>query len=398
MYNFWSIAGYEYKKLLMRKIVWVTLGLMMLFSVIVSCFEIQGDYYIDGELQGSHYDMIQEEVRYGRALSGRKIDDELIREVREAGERIPEKEIPYRMKEYQSNIAPYQEIRYFIGDIVSDYKENGVDEESLYAARKANVERMWKSDMLTSGEVEYLSELEEQIETPFVYQYARGYKQFLAIIFTIGLMGTMLTAICIPVIFTEEHSRKTDQLILCSKLGKRPLFLAKAFVGITFSIAADLILCLCAGITTFIIYGADGFNAQMQLLRVVDSWPLTAGQAVIILILLSVAAALLNCVIAMALAEYLRSSVATMAVMIGGMLFSQIFNVPDYYRVPSQLWDFIPANMVSTWGAFRDRLIPFFGTYLTQWQIAPIVYILVSAIILWACYQKYRRYQVGVRI
>ena len=42
--------------------------------------------------------------------------------------------------------------------------------------------------------------------------------------------------------FGEEHIRRTDQLILCSKNGKEPLYLAKMAAGITFGIAGTVLM------------------------------------------------------------------------------------------------------------------------------------------------------------
>lgn len=79
------------------------------------------------------------------------------------------------------------------------------------------------------------------------------------------------------------------------------------------------------------------------------------------------------------------------------LLLSMLANVPEEYRVLAQLWDSIPVNFISIGGAFENYLYPFFGTYLTAWQVIPWVYLLLAVVAGGLCFQRYQSFQAGGR-
>lgn len=101
---------------------------------------------------------------------------------------------------------------------------------------------------------------------------------------TIGLFVLMAVSICLSVLFAEEHTKRTDQLILCSKHGKVMAYWAKIFAGISFAIGISLLFSIFAVVLSVGIYGMDGFDAMFQLMFAKYSYPLTACQAVLIII------------------------------------------------------------------------------------------------------------------
>ena len=84
MNNFWLMVTFEYKKLMKRKITWITLALLMGLMVFSACTPIIGDYFINGERVDSNYNMLKTDIAYAKEISGRKIDDGLLREAGEA--------------------------------------------------------------------------------------------------------------------------------------------------------------------------------------------------------------------------------------------------------------------------------------------------------------------------
>uniref|UniRef100_UPI00405796EC hypothetical protein n=1 Tax=Acetatifactor sp. TaxID=1872090 RepID=UPI00405796EC len=73
----------------------------------------------------------------------------------------------------------------------------------------------------------------------------------------------MAIAICLSTVFSEEHARKTDQLILCSRNGRKKLFYAKILAGVTFGVSVAIILFLLAMISTVWVYGGRGFDTAV---------------------------------------------------------------------------------------------------------------------------------------
>ena len=106
-----ELYKYEVKKILVRKIVWITLLICMLGIVVTICANLTGTYYVDGEAVDTHYHMFQVDQAYYKALSGRAIDQELLDEMWEAYGRIPSGAERYTLtEEYQTYARPYSDI------------------------------------------------------------------------------------------------------------------------------------------------------------------------------------------------------------------------------------------------------------------------------------------------
>ena len=398
MYNFWSLTLFEYRKLWKKKTVWISILIILLLCFIASIVNAIGDYQLGGETYDSNYNIIKTEQAYGEALSGRQIDDALLGELQEAYSKVS-KDSGYTMtKEYWQYAHPYSDLysslRQITGDLV---REQGFSADSLYKMRTQLLHEEWESMRLTEGEIAHFSEMEAGTEIPFTYKYCEGWKRLIALMYTNGVMICMLIAICIPVIFAEEHVRRTDQILITTKLGKQTLYWTKVFTGITFGLLVSLGIIIVELIPTFIIYGTAGFDAQMQLLLPLTSWDLTAGQMTLILAALLLVSSVVFSAIAMVISEKTRSNVVPMAILIALMLANLFFNIPEEYRILSQIWNGLPTAIVSIWNAFDIRLIPIGNTYLTIWQVAPWIYIVVTMIILAIGYRIYKKFQAGGR-
>ena len=228
--------------------------------------------------------MLRTDSAYARSLSGRPIDDRLLREMQEAYRKVPENtEIPYSAtEEYQKYARPYSEIHNFVLRVAGNSWDT-ISQADLYQLRLAAVEQGWKQLLLTDAEKGYLEKQEDSLEVPFVYGYDDGYTNYMSLLFTTGLLLLLGIAVCVPQIFSEEYSRKTDQLIASSPLGKKPLYLAKIFTGLTFGLGLALFLAGITAAAVFAVYGTDGFETAIQLDYPGLSWNITVGEAALIL-------------------------------------------------------------------------------------------------------------------
>ena len=210
-------------------------------------------------------------------------------------------------------------------------------------------------------------------------------------------MEIMFIAICLSTVFTVEHTRKTDQIILCTRLGKKKLYAAKILAGLTVGIGFTLLLSLLMlGIVAF-LYGFDGYNTVFQfvLLRPFD---LTIGQAALILVALSFAGAALVSLFTMMLSELTKNSVATIGAITGVMLVTMfIMEMPANLKLLSEIWHLLPSNLVSLNGAFRYSAISVGGNTLAAYQYAPVVYAVLAVVFALIGKQTYNRYQINGR-
>ena len=81
-----------------------------------------------------------------------------------------------------------------------------------------------------------------------------------------------------------------------------------------------------------------------------------------------------------------------MAVMVGILLLSMAVNIPDQFRMASQLWLCIPSNALAIWNLLDCRLIPLFGNILPDAASANYICGSCSAAAVEG-YRGYRRYQ-----
>ena len=69
MRSFWLLTGFEYKKLFQRKIVWITLAVMIAACILLSCISYMATgYTIDGEPVNG-YDLKKKHVAQDKEAS-----------------------------------------------------------------------------------------------------------------------------------------------------------------------------------------------------------------------------------------------------------------------------------------------------------------------------------------
>jgi len=388
MNNFGVLYRYECKKLLNKKIIWISFSLCIITIIISLFIPFLGNYYIDGEVIDTNYNMYQIDKRYDEALNGREISQDLLEETIAAYRKIPE--VPglhyINTEEYQQYARPYSEIFNFIrktsgmqtAEVMLSWQPS---EDDLYAKRQIWLMSLWEDLRLSRGEMDFWKEREEQIKTPYVYQEHNGYSSIISSYQTVGILVLMLIAISLSGIFADEHTRKTDQIVLCSPLGKARLYWAKIIVGISFAVISTILFFAATFVSTIGVYGSGGFQAAFQLIYADNSDPITCGQAVIIAYGNMMFAAIITSVFVMVLSELLHSNIATLAISIGLLIMAMIVNVPDQYRMLAQIWDWFPWCFIAPWNVFGQYTISMLGHYLTPWQAVPMIYFVSSAMI-----------------
>ncbi len=391
---------YEIKKILMRKTVWITTAIMLAATIFVVVSRLAGNYYVDGNVVDSNYNMFVTDRAYARELSGRAIDDVLLGEMQEAYAKVPEVANYTLTEEYQQYARKYSSIRNFAKNILGRTDKEklllSISWEDLYAEREKLLMQDWRMYMLSDGEIAYWEEKEQEIEKPFVYAYIDGWHRSVTYMYSMNMLLLLLIAVSLSPVFADEHGRRTDQLILCSRYGRKPLYMAKLAAGISFAIAEVLVFGIIFVLLTFSIYGTDGFSAPVQLIYL-TSHPMTMGELAVLMYGLLMAAVVLYSIMVMVISEISKSNVATIGFMVMFLIISLFVNIPEQYRVIGQLFDMLPMILVTTWGILDMRLTPIPGGYLTLWQSALILYLIAMVVLLLIGKRCYGRYQIKSR-
>lgn len=407
MTNLGVLYGFEVRKILRRKIVWISMILMAIITVVSVSAPLIGSYYVDGVKVDTHYHIFQVDSAYAKELSGRAVDSELFGEIKEAYGKIPLPKIVDRYnltEEYQTYARPYSAvynyIRRYTDMTLTEILEWEMDEQDMYDKRQKMLQENWRYYLLTSEEKEYWRMQEEKLENPVVFQYAEGYNNLLAGAYSVGLSVLVIIAVCLSGIFPEEHVRKTDQQILSSRYGRDVIYRAKLLAGLSFGACVSLLFTILTIVTACLLYGMDGFGAPVQMIYPEASSTLSAGEMMLLAYGKIIVAGIFVSIMVMVLSEALHSTIGTLSLVMGVIILSMFFRVPvDQYRIWSQLWSYLPSEYVAAWNIdmVNPRTVPLFGRFFMSWQIGPVVYGILGVILAFWGKRRFNGYQVSGR-
>ena len=214
--------------------------------------------------------------------------------------------------------------------------------------------------------------------------------------YTVGILVLLTVAICLAGVFPEEHSRRTDQLILSSRYGRKPAYLAKILAGISFVTVYVLLTVFLMLIETYFLYGLEGFGAAFQLIMPTSSHVLSVGMSVVIAFAMLLFGAVLTGIFVMLLSELFRNSLGTLALTVGLIIFTMfVSDISEQYRVVSQAWSYLPCNFIAVWNIFDCRTVSLFGKVLAAWQAVPVLYLVIGGIFAVIGEKRYVKCQVS---
>ncbi|GAB6108494.1 hypothetical protein [Fusibacter bizertensis] len=275
MNEFWCLVGFEYKKILRKRSVQITLLLAILLTAVSILATLFGSYYIDGKPYETNYEGMVKDRDYARNLSGQVIDGNLIMESVHAYAQIPDSYRYSDTQEFQTYARPYSAVYGIVRSVFNltsktfnfqDFRELSKEKaDTFYAARHDHVEQIIESTQMSMKAKIKVLALNEKVKKPFEFSYIEGYTRFLVFIYTLGIIATFVIAICIAPLFSGEYSSGADQLILSSKHGKNMLITAKLFTGMTLAASICMILVALSYSLSMAVFGSDGGSAPLQL-------------------------------------------------------------------------------------------------------------------------------------
>ncbi len=396
MNNFWTLVRFEWKKIWSRKITWIAFLLVFLTMLAFGFYRAFVSHEVDGVRVTAQEEEMQQKAA-AKKIAGRVINDELVEETLQS----------MGTERYETYRLLNNDIIRSLADIgsfstIEEAKEAysiAPEEEFIYTMRRRGIEEGMEGQYLTEGEKEYWrTVLDEKESTPWIYEYNEGPSFAWVGVYTCIVFIALMLAVSLANLFADEHQKKTDQLVLCSRNGKHVLYGAKITAGMLFTLVSAGLVLLVTMVPQLIMFGTDGLDAPVQILLPSSMVQMTLGEMLVYVYFLAVVASLLYSAIIMCCSELFRNStVAVMALITVLVLVPMMVAIPYEYRVLSQIFDLNPINVLAIWSATEYRLVPFFGTYLTVHQVAPVLYTVLLAVFLWIGSLAYRRYQVSGR-
>lgn len=378
MNNFFTLYGYELKKILKNKFTIAMLIMLTLIIAAVSVFPIMDS--TDKQIKAAQM-----------TLNGRAIDDTLLNEMYDV--MIDE----YGVKWNLDNCA-YEEIASIERGIMGySYSLIGITADDMYNSRKEfNTEVLYMHGA-TDSEIEWIERQDEKVEKPFIYEYHVGPTKITDTMFLPATLGFLLAAIVLSSVLTGEHSRRTDQLILSSRYGRRKTYFAKMLAGISIMLLTIILWIAIMFIGVGCTIGFNGMNAAIQIDIVYSWYPFTIGQIITRWCVMLVLAAVLYAVAAMFISELLKSRLGAIGIMTVLYFLGNFFPSNANTRPVAHIIQLLPTVQLDNDSFWSSWLFKIGGKYFMDMQIAPVLYALLSIIMVLLGVRLYCRYQVSGR-
>ncbi len=373
-----TLYRYELKKLFWSKINLIALAgavIMLLFLVVTS---IPGDRPIS-----------REDVK---ELDGRAVDGQLIEELKPAMKVVN----GYTVIETNAEREKYLPIIDVVTAVTGYNKDlTSLQETDFYELREQELSRRMEKQRLSEREEEFWRSQEAQVSKPFVFRYHSGPANLLRSFQSLGLFILLLSAVGLSGIYARESADRMNQLLLCSRFGKKELYLIKYAAGLTWILVSAFLLTLAILLPVSIIYGLEGMAEMVQLVKPFCMLPLSLGQMLAMYMGIYLLAAVLFASVTMLLSVITQNQLAVTAGLLGYMLIDLFGNLPERFDLLQKIWMLRPNAVLMNTGFSNYRLIHLAGRLLMNYQAAPVIYFVISIIALLLGRRKYRRLQVG---
>lgn len=393
------ILKYELKKIVKSRIAVISLvlsaGMLLAITMI--------DYLII-----SPYDVNV----YGRdmSLEGRMLDDMLLEEVAAEAEKagglskIGTESKYYHVAGYLNRLqgayltvggASAETLRTAGGVAPSSSEGQGLTETALYGLRENLLEYIYDYFSLSDSDKDWWKEKERRIQKPFTWNTNFGVYSMKSNFGAAMNLLCMIAGVSLAGVFAGEKSQRTDALVLCTKEGKKSLWLIKFAAGEAFSLTAGTLLLIAVQLPHLIFNGLHGIDAAWQLLVPFSSYPYTAGHMLALLILDYYLGCLLVGAVAMLLSILIGNTVASAGVICVGVLLDLFVVLPPQFGLLSQVRYLTPGQVMLNSGMTDPRLLHIFGVRLTPIQSAAILYTAMTMISMIIVKARYQRLEAG---
>lgn len=409
MRQFFTLYRFEIKKIFQKPYVPALLALCIALTVFLNVRPLLGEQtvaYVDEQQQFhfeavSNYEAIQLERRFAREDAGKPLDNEAVWTMQEMNRRYQEIYNQYA-PDLTCVLLNHSLVFETLGrtgvNPVAEHIEYPVD--YAYQSLERGREEEFSSQLLSQEEIAYWEREGTRLTTPFVMEYTGGWRGILEKASWLNLMALVFALISLCSSFSDDDAYKTRPLLASAAHSRMPLTLARLAAGVSLACGCVLLL---FGLTTaiqFFVHGAGGAQMPIQLLELKPDQrgigdahlsyicrDMTAGQAVLVTVGMSLLIALFAGALSMLLSKLLRRGVPALALPLGLLLLSMIFEPPFYYydRVRAQIWSYMPIQRLYQTFLADERLVSLGGVQLDCIPVSVLLYGGLAAVALVTC-------------
>lgn len=409
MRQFFTLYRFEIKKIFQKPYVPALLALSIALTLFLNVRPLLGEQtvaYVDEQQQFhfeavSNYEAIQLERRFAREDAGKLLDNEAAWTMQEMNRRYQE-----IYNQYAPDLTCVLLNHSLVFETLGRTGVNPVAEHIEYPADYAyqslerGREEEFSSQLLSQEEIAYWEREGTRLTTPFVMEYTGGWRGILEKASWLNLMALVFALISLCSSFSDDDAYKTRPLLASAAHSRMPLTLARLAAGVSLACGCVLLLFGLTAAIQFFVHGAGGAQMPIQLLELESDQKgigdvylsnscrdMTAGQAVLVTVGMSLLIALFAGALSMLLSKLLRRGVPALALPLGLLLLSMIFEPPFYYydRVRAQIWSYMPIQRLYQTFLADERLVSLGGVQLDCIPVSVLLYGGLAAIALVTC-------------
>lgn len=409
MRQFFTLYRFELKKLFQKPYVPALLALSIALTLFLNVRPLLGEQtvaYVDEQQQFhfeavSNYEAIQLERRFAREDAGKLLDNEAAWTMQEMNRRYQE-----IYNQYAPDLTCVLLNHSLVFETLGRTRVNPVAEHIEYPADYAyqslerGREEEFSSQLLSQEEIAYWEREGTRLTTPFVMEYTGGWRGILEKASWLNLMALVFALISLCSSFSDDDAYKTRPLLASAAHSRMPLTLARLAAGVSLACGCVLLLFGLTAAIQFFVHGAGGAQMPIQLLELESDQKgigdvylsnscrdMTAGQAVLVTVGMSLLIALFAGALSMLLSKLLRRAVPALALPLGLLLLSMIFEPPFYYydRVRAQIWSYMPIQRLYQTFLADERLVSLGGVQLDCIPVSVLLYGGLAAVALVTC-------------
>ena len=409
MRQFFTLYRFELKKIFQKPYVPALLALSIALTLFLNVRPLLGEQtvaYVDEQQQFhfeavSNYEAIQLERRFAREDAGKLLDNEAAWTMQEMNRRYQE-----IYNQYAPDLTCVLLNHSLVFETLGRTRVNPVAEHIEYPADYAyqslerGREEEFSSQLLSQEEIAYWEREGTRLTTPFVMEYTGGWRGILEKASWLNLMALVFALISLCSSFSDDDAYKTRPLLASAAHSRMPLTLARLAAGVSLACGCVLLLFGLTAAIQFFVHGAGGAQMPIQLLELESDQKgigdvylsnscrdMTAGQAVLVTVGMSLLIALFAGALSMLLSKLLRRGVPALALPLGLLLLSMIFEPPFYYydRVRAQIWSYMPIQRLYQTFLADERLVSLGGVQLDCIPVSVLLYGGLAAVALVTC-------------
>lgn len=379
-----ELIKYEYKKIFQRRSTWISLIVAVIWILFSGISGVLGDYYVDGEKEGSRLSKVRKERAALEEMTGQKLDEAFFRE---AGNQGREQE------KYSQLYVLYAMMAGQIGEVELE-KSNEMD---FYEYRSQMLEKIFQKEKLSAGEAAFHRKEGEQVKIPYDYGNMLGFDQYFRIQGTNGAILAFVIAICLAPIFSLEYSSHMDSLILSSRFGKNKVIQAKLITGISFALLFTLLLFGIFFLEIKGVYGLSGWNLPVQVSAsgFYLSIPINLLEMLVISTVCCLAASCMTAVFVMFCSSRMNTPFGVIIISFIFIFLPEILILAvAEYRSLFMVVNSMPTSMMHASGVIADQLFAVGNHYFYFFQFVPVVYVLLILPLTMWIRRSFRNHQI----